>query len=91
MNINAGSVETMVIDVVDTLNNLLALPGSTTYDIFDTDGAQIVVNQVATVENMRAMCLIDATSLVKKDYELFLKFSTPPETPKLGPFRFRVV
>jgi hypothetical protein len=90
VNINAGSVETMVIEVNDQLGTVPQLPPGTTYDIKDTDGNIEVANQVAVVDGMTAQCLIDATNLTIDDYELFLKFTVGADTPILGPFLFRV-
>jgi hypothetical protein len=93
MKVNKGSIETFVVEIVDTVNNLTALPAGTTYDILDTDGNNVSINQAATVEEMRAYCLIDSTlaQMPVGDYDLFLKFSSAPEVPRLGPHRFRVV
>lgn len=93
MNINKGSIETFIIDVADTTLNMTELPVGTTYDVVNTDDEAIVTNQGATVLGLRAFCLIDASlsAFVRGDYDLFLKFSVPPEVPRLGPYRFRVV
>lgn len=94
MNINKGSIETMLVEVVDEVDLLAVLPLGTTYDIQTVDGAAIVADQPATVEDLRAMCLIDtslAGFVAGGDYDLFLKFSDPPDSPILGPHKFRVV
>ena len=90
MVINKGSVETMVVSVVDNLEQIVELPSGTLYDIYDTDGNPEVQNQVAVVNGMEARCLINTTNLAADDYDLFVKFSSAGETPIIGPHRFRV-
>lgn len=92
MTINDGSIETMVIQVVDELGTLPELPSGTVFDIRDTDGEDKIIGTVATVEGMRAYCVIDTThaSLTVGDYDLFLRFGNTPDSPKLGPHRFRI-
>lgn len=89
MEINQGSIETMVVKVKDALGTIAALP-SAVFDIYDTDGNLETANIAATVDGMTAFCRIDATALTAKDYDLFLKFSIAGDSPILGPHRFRV-
>jgi len=86
-----GTIEFMVIPITDTLGNLTSI-GAATYDLYTGDDAatQVVTNQNCTVTGMKILPLIDTTSLAEGPYDLFVKFSAPPETPRLGPFRFRV-
>lgn len=91
MNINKGSIETMLVDVKDVLGTLGALPANTRYSIYDTDGNVEQANLVPTLNGLQAQCVIDTTALIVDDYDLFLTFNQPPDTPKLGPFRFRVM
>lgn len=90
MTINKGSIETMVVEVVDVLQQLTALPVGTRYDIFDTDNNPEQANLIPTLDGMTALCLIDSTLLDKDDYNLYLTFTSNPDTPRLGPYRFRV-
>lgn len=90
MRINKGSIETMVIEVIDVLQNLPTLPVGTRYHVFDTDGNSEQANLIPTIDGLTAQCVIDSTSLAIDDYDLFLVFSAPPDTPRLGPYRFRV-
>jgi hypothetical protein len=91
MQVNKGSIETMVVDVKDVLGTLAVLPASTRYHILDTDGNSELANQVPTISGLQAQCVIDSTTLDIDDYDLFLSFNQAPDTPRLGPFRFRVV
>lgn len=91
--ITKGSIEYMPIKVSDALGNLLTLDGTgLSYDIYHDDEAETVVltSQSATNDGMLALPLIDTTSLQEGPYALFLKFASFPETPRLGPYKFRV-
>lgn len=90
MKINQGSIETMIVDVVDVLDQLTVLPAGARYDIFDTDGNSEQANLVPTINGMTALCVIDSTGLAIDDYDLYLTFTSAPDTPRLGPYRFRV-
>jgi hypothetical protein len=88
--INKGSIESIVVKVVDEIEGITELPSPTQYDIFDTDGNPEQQNQNAVIVGMTARCLINTTALDVGDYDLFLKFTAAPESPYLGPHRFRV-
>lgn len=90
MKINKGSIETMVIEVVDELGVLGTLPVGARYSIFDTDGNSEQANLVPTIDGMTALCVIDSSGLTIDDYNLYLTFTSSPDTPRLGPYRFRV-
>lgn len=90
MRLNKGSIETMVVEVVDELGLVSALPLGARYSIFDTDDNPEQANLVPTIDGMTALCVIDSTLLDKDDYNLYLTFTASPDTPRLGPYRFRV-
>jgi hypothetical protein len=46
--------------------------------------------QAAQNEGMIALPLINTTLLAEGPYNVFIKFTAFPETPRLGPFKFRV-
>lgn len=97
VTLNKGTVENVVVEVDDKLDNLLTLVG--TIPMFDTrledeedDTIFIEQNVSATVDGLRAYCLIDTTQdiYIEGDYELYLHFTNLPEAPRLGPMKFTV-
>ena len=94
ISINKGSKEFLFIDVGDRLKALTTLSGTTpTFDIFrKRDNQQIVTNQAAGNIGMTAQCLVDTTPAAFEVgiYNLYLKFASAPEAPRLGPFEFKV-
>lgn len=87
-----GTIEHLVIPVTDTLGNLTVIP-SATYDILtdDDDETEILMGASAIVfDSMTLLTLVDTTDLDEGVYKLFVQFPAIPETPRLGPHRFRV-
>jgi hypothetical protein len=86
-----GTIEFLVIPVTDTQGNLTNI-GAATYSLYTGDDAatQILTGVSCAVQGMTILPLINTTTLDEGPYDLFVTFSAPPETPKLGPFRFRV-
>lgn len=86
-----GTIEYLVIPVTDTLGNVTSI-ASATYDIVTGDDAAtaVVTGAVAVVDGMKILPLIDTTLMAEGPYDLFVRFPAFPETPRLGPFRFRV-
>lgn len=86
-----GTIEFLVIPITDTLGNLTSI-ASATFDIVtgDDDQTPVVTAQAAVVDGMTILTLINTTNMVEGPYDLFVKFPASPETPRLGPFRFRV-
>ena len=86
-----GTIEYLIIKVTDTLNNLTVIP-SATYDIYTGDDAatEVIVGQDAIIEGMLVMPMVDTTNMDEGPYDLYITFPATPETPRLGPFRFRV-
>ena len=93
-----GTKEHLVVDVDDELNNLPTLDGTTPqFRVLmpDPDDADKVAwtSTGLTVQVMKLFCLID-TSVGPWDggtYRLYVRFTTAPELPVLGPFEFDVV
>jgi hypothetical protein len=93
VTLTKGSIEFVPIKVSEALGNILTLDGTgLSYDLYHDDEAETVVltNQSAQNEGMIALPLIDTNPLTEGAYRLFIKFSAFPETPRLGPFMFRV-
>jgi len=86
-----GTIEFLVLPITDTQGNLTNI-GAATYDLYTgDDDATVVVSGVScVVDGMKILPLIDTTTLAEGPYDLFVTFSAAPETPRLGPFRFRV-
>lgn len=86
-----GTVEYLIIPVTDSLGNVTELDAAT-YDIYTGDDEQTVVLEGgnATVNGMTVFALVDTANMDIGPYDLFVQFSIPPETPRLGPFRFKV-
>lgn len=85
-----GTIEHVPADIVDTLLNITTLTGTgLKYDIYQEE--TLIIADVATNNVlMRALPLIDTTTLSEGEYELFLHFDSIPEHPRLGPLKFRV-
>lgn len=103
IKIAPGSVEYLAFkltDVLPTPDQLTSLVGkSPHFEVYATDEAetQVVASTAASIANgdpLIALCLINATIPTpfpqEGDYNLFFTFSNSPESPRLGPFRFRV-
>lgn len=86
-----GTIEFLVIPITDTLGNLESIDAAT-YDLYtgDAEETEVLTGEACTVTDMKILPLIDTTDLEEGPYDLFINFSAPPETPRLGPFRFRV-
>lgn len=93
VTLTKGTIEYVPIKVSDALGNLNTLDGTgLSYDLYHDDEAETVVltNQSATNAGMIALPLVNTTALAEGDYRLFIKFQAFPETPRLGPYKFRV-
>lgn len=91
--ITKGTKEYLIVPVTDSLGNLTSL-GTTTYDIYtgDSEKTPVLVGATAVVDSLTIFALVDTVILNMEQgpYDLFVKFDAFPETPRLGPFRFRV-
>lgn len=92
IQLNKGTIEHVIVDVGDSLENLTDLTGkSARFSVREIGATSFVEADVpATVVGMSAFCLIDTTQVgyVTGRYELFLKFTSLPEEPVLGPIEF---
>lgn len=96
-SVTIGSKEDLIVDVRDTLKNVNDLTTTTPrYDVKDKTGGYKMQNAVAVVDpvnKMRLHCLIDTTTPVNwpaGKYDLYVRFTSAPETPLLGPMEFKV-
>jgi 5-hydroxyisourate hydrolase-like protein (transthyretin family) len=88
-----GTVEFLPIRVSNALGTFNTLDGTgLSYDLHHDNEAETVVltNQSAQNDGMIALPLIDTTTLAEGPYAVFIKFTAFPETPRLGPYKFRV-
>lgn len=98
-----GSVEFLACKVTDVLpspDKLDSLTGKNPrFEVYaDNEDEDLIVTStnasVAVGDDLLALCLIDADIPgiypEEGDYNLFLTFDNAPETPRLGPFRFRI-
>jgi len=103
LKIAPGSVEYLACKLTDVLpdpDNVSTLIGrNPRYEVFADDEAEtpiipVSAASVSSGDPLIALCLIDADIPgifpSEGDYELFFIFDNTPETPRLGPFRFRV-
>ncbi len=95
-NVTLGSKEDLIVDVKDTLENITDLTATNPlYDVTDKAGNFRMQNAVAVVDpvnKMRLRCLIDTTvgTWVAGRHDLYVRFTSAPEAPKLGPLEFKV-
>jgi hypothetical protein len=89
-----GTIESIAVDVFDKSGTLDDLsPLSPTYDVKKRAGDNwLMQNSAPTVDGLTVYCLIDTTGVdyTVGFYQLFVKFSNPPETPRVGPLDFEV-
>lgn len=93
VTLTKDTIEYLPIKVNDALGNLDTLDGTgLAYDLYHDDEAETVVltNQSAANDGMIALPLINTIGLAEGPYRVFIKFQAFPETPRLGPYKFRV-
>lgn len=102
VTLTKGTKEYVPIKVTNVLGTLTTLTGTgLTFDTFRDDEAETPVQTAQSCANdsMIALPLIDTNiqagmPLVdiypEGDYNIFIKFTTLPEVPRLGPFKIRV-
>jgi hypothetical protein len=93
VTLTPGTVEFLPIRVSDALGNVDTLDGSgLSYDLYHDDEAETLVlaNQSAQNDGMIALPLINTVGLAEGPYSCYIKFQAFPETPRLGPYKFRV-
>lgn len=90
-----GTKEYVIVDVDDELNAIADLSGTTPqFRVLKPDDSEMISwTAVNSVTLMKCRCLIDTNvpSLWPGvEYRLYLRFTTAPELPWLGPFPFDV-
>jgi hypothetical protein len=95
VTLTKGTKEFLPIKVNDALGSITTLDGlGLTHDLYRADEAETLIyqNQATLNDGMVALPLIDTTGVnfEEGDYNCFIKFTSLPEIPRLGPFRFRV-
>lgn len=93
IDLNKGTIEEIAVDVEDLLGNLSTLSGtSPTFSVYASDPETPIQTGTPSVSGLTAYCLIDTTSddYTPGIYNLYVGFTTTPETPLLGPVKFRV-
>lgn len=88
----AGTIEFFVVDVTDRLEAITSLDGySLSFDVkFREDGVAKYTAQFATNEGMKIKCLLDTTGWAVGPYLLWVTILASPESPRLGPFDFKI-
>jgi hypothetical protein len=89
-----GTKEYVVVDVADELNTLVTLAGTTPqYRVLKADDTDMIAWTAGVDQVMKLKCMIDTNvpSLWPGgSYRLYVRFTTAPELPWLGPFEFEV-
>lgn len=89
-----GSVQYWPVEVFDAFSTIDTLTGlDVRYDLYkveDDDDTEIITNASAGNSGMIALPLIDSTNLDEGVYKLFITFVASPQSPRLGPFFFKV-
>lgn len=84
-----GTIENVEVSINDTTGTVSSLNSSSPhFDVEQDDGTAVVTNQAATVNGMLIHCLCNTTTWpdTEQHFNLFVKFTVGPETPRLGPF-----
>ena len=96
-DLTRGTVETLLVDLEDLLENMTSLAGSgALFDVKTRSGAAMITDGAVTfdpTEPMRAQCLVNTqipTLWPAGKYFLALKFSFLPDAPILGGLEFHV-
>ena len=103
VTLTKGTVEFVPIKLTNVLGSLTTLDGlGLQHDLFKDDEAETeIYTGLATLnDGMIALPLIDTTQddggippvplTPEGDYCIFIDFTTAPEHPRLGPFKFRL-
>lgn len=93
--VSQGSVQYWPIKVFSAFGTINTLDGlDLRFDLFfvneDGDDISIILNGAAANDGMIALPLIDSGVLAEGLYKVFISFVSSPQTPRLGPFYFRV-
>lgn len=94
VNIAKGSIQYWPIKVFEAFDTLSTLDGlDVRFDLYkvDDDGETIVTdNGSADNLGMIALPLVDSTLMDEGLYKVFISFVASPQTPRLGPFFFKI-
>lgn len=86
-----GSKEHLIVEVKDRTGSVTTLNGkSPVFTVKDDDDVVKYSNQAATNVGMNVYCLVDTAGWDPGKYRLWVAFTNAPETPKIGPYEFRV-
>lgn len=88
-----GTIEYLVVDVKDRLEAIEDLDAyGLSFDVYFRETGEIKYeNEEAENDGMKIKCLIDTTDWDPGPYQLFTTINATPESPRLGPFEFRIV
>jgi len=94
VSVPKGSIQYWPIKVIDAFETINSLDGLDVrfdlYKVEDDDDTEITVNGSATNSGMIALPLIDSTTMEEGLYKVFISFVASPQTPKIGPFFFKI-
>lgn len=89
-----GSIQYWPVQVFDAFSTINTLTGlDVRYDLYlveDDGDTLITANASAGNSGMIALPLIDSSTLAEGVYKLWISFVASPQTPRLGPFYFKV-
>lgn len=93
--IDLGSIEYIAVEFKDQIEGITTLVGTNPrYDIIEEETGTKVHNNLAAVVDgtnpMRVLCLATTTGWTPGEYDLHAWFTSGAQTPKAGPFRFKV-
>jgi len=92
--INKGSIEPIIVNMRDRLENILDMAAVTNlrFDIKDKADNVEVLNGIPTTAGMKVICVIDTTGVgwITDEYRLYLKFTDGSTNPELLVGKFRV-
>lgn len=94
VTLTQGTIEYLIVEVTDELHTLADLTGTAPkFTVLDTNGVIKVNEANGTPVGMKVYCLVDTTAgglWTGGNYRLYLRLTTAPEVPRLGPFAFTV-
>jgi hypothetical protein len=92
-----GTVEYLILEVEDRLNNLATLDGKGgVYSVFSDSGTPMYDEEDIQAQGLKAFCLINTSATHPQglwpegEYKIYLRFTLNPEIPRLGPYSFMV-
>lgn len=94
--VTKGSIQYWPIEVMSAFDTINSLDGlDLRFDLFrvlDDSDEQIITNASADNNGMMALPLVDTTPSDFEEglYKVYITFVSSPQTPRLGPFYFKV-